>query len=566
MSARDTTIIILKHFKRHKAAEHESVIRITSALVELGWVVRELEVDSEFRFTQLRNLEDGASLVLDIHYEYPKFTKAKTIGAFWTPTFFMKDWDFPYVMENQVSHDFLAHPDSFEIEKVLKIFRPNEHFNIVNHSLPASWIDWIDDQRRNSTPSAFYCGINWKKLDGSKGRHEELFSYLDKFQVLDIFGPKKLQHVKPWKGFDSYRGEIPFDGKSILRATRASGISLVISSEPHIKEGIATNRFFESLAAGNAVLCDEHPFVKKNLGKMALQLNSDKGSRYVGDQIIEYVNMLRAEPKELQIRQEYSRELFLERFDLTKQLKQTLSTVRERPKGYASADLAIFVLGSSKLGLFDELKNIGFERIVFTKQIFRSMEELLYAAKLEGLSDFCVLTGSTEILDGFKEAVSKLLEELKISGCRYGVIPTTALSQTRRRFSPVILNFNGDIPLNGLVVNSTGQELNLLQKAKLIPYLRVDHISQVSYLNSFPGPFEFITEIFEDATNNNKGHVGVRKSLSRELDRNYVESRDIIGELRSKPREIRKLLAYSLLAAIPILRPFVWITRKILQK
>jgi hypothetical protein len=239
------TLLILKHFYKLKVAEHEVVERLVASTKELGWIPRVVEVDSNFDFKNIQKIEENVDAVLDIHYEYPKFFSAKSIGAFWTPTSFMKEWDLAYVWENQLSHDNVVFTDSGKILKLLKEFRPKEKFKVLNHSLPGSWVEWINSAERSETPRAFYAGINWNKLSGRKGRNHEFFKLLDDSDTLNLYGPKKISHVVPWQGFKSYRGEIPFDGKSILHRTRESGISLVLSSEQHFNEEMISSRFFE---------------------------------------------------------------------------------------------------------------------------------------------------------------------------------------------------------------------------------------------------------------------------------------------------------------------------------
>ena len=304
------TLLIIKHFYKLKAAEHEVVERLVASTKELGWVPKVVEVDATFDFRNIRQIEKNVNAVLDIHYEYPKFFSAKSVGAFWTPTSFMKDWDLAYVWENQLSHDNLVHTESQKILELLQEFRPEEEFGVLNHSLPGSWVQWINQAKRNSMPYAFYAGINWNKLSGREGRHHGLFKILDSLDVLNIYGPRKIAHVVPWKGFESYRGEIPFDGKSILQKARESGVSLVLSAEQHLSEGIISSRFFEGLAAGNSIISDGHPFIQKYLGKKGYYLNLERGDKFAADQLLDYMQELRQNPKLLAEQQEFSQNLF----------------------------------------------------------------------------------------------------------------------------------------------------------------------------------------------------------------------------------------------------------------
>ena len=203
-----------------------------------------------------------------------------SIGAFWTPTSFMKEWDLAYVWENQLSHDTLVYPDSPQILKLLKLFRQEDSFQILNHSVPGSWLNWISEKDRNPVLMAFYAGINWNKLSGRPGRHNKLFELLDSTDTLAIYGPEKIEHIRPWAGFKNYQGQIPFDGKSLFTIARSHGVSLVLSAEQHKAEGIMSSRLFEGLAAGNVIISDDHPFTKRHLGSNAYYLELEKGDDY----------------------------------------------------------------------------------------------------------------------------------------------------------------------------------------------------------------------------------------------------------------------------------------------
>ena len=148
------TLLIIKHFYTLKAAEHEVVERLVASTKELGWIPKVVEVDANFDFKSINRIEKNVDAVLDIHYEYPKFFSAKSVGAVWTPTSFMKDWDLAYVWENQLSHDRLVHTDSRKILELIQSFRPKEEFGILNHSLPGNWVEWINETERNNVPRA----------------------------------------------------------------------------------------------------------------------------------------------------------------------------------------------------------------------------------------------------------------------------------------------------------------------------------------------------------------------------------------------------------------------------
>jgi hypothetical protein len=556
------TLLIIKHFYSLKAAEHEVVQRLVASTKELGWIPRVVEVDADFDFKKIKRIEENVDAVLDIHYEYPKFFSAKSIGAFWTPTSFMKDWDLAYVWENQLSHDNLVHTDSQKILELLAGFRPKEKFGILNHSVPGSWAEWINEAKRDQVPRAFYAGINWNKLSGRKGRHHEMFKLLDSGDVLNIYGPRKISHVVPWKGFESYRGEIPFDGKSILRKAHESGVSLVLSAEQHLSEGIISSRFFEGLAAGNSIISDGHPFIRKHLGKSGFYLNLERGDDFAASQLLDYMQELRQNSKLLAKQQEFSQNLFMDKFDLTKQLKKILvkKVVTALPRGTDA-----LILGNSQNDLHGRLTKLGFARIEHTNAAILDIQDLVSIARSLELKKFCVFYSNTEVLDGFESQLTEILEEMKKADSQFGTLPTVALSQGSRRFAPVIMGNTGSIPLNGLVINLNLGKAIFMNTPKKIPFLRVDDSSELPQVSTFHDSYSFLLELGRDPKRDPV--ISLRKLVRSEFDRKYSPNqRDLIEEIRLMPRARRQILGFSLVAALPFTRPLAGIAKWFIRK
>jgi len=555
------SLLILKHFYKLKAAEHEVVERLVAATIELGWIPRVIEVDVDFKYLNMKKYEENIDAVLDIHYEYPKFFKARSIGAFWTPTSFMKDWDLAYVWENQLSHDLLVHTGSNKILDLLTKFRPDDEFGLLNHTLPGSWISWINESKRNEKPRAFYAGINWNKLSGRPGRHHELFKLLDISDVLDIYGPRKISHIVPWRGFESYRGEVAFDGKSILKKSHESGISLVLSSEQHLEEEIISSRFFEGLAAGNVIISDGHPFIRKHLGKNGRYLSLDRGDRYTAEQLIEYVDELRGNPRLLKEEQDNSQNLFLEKFDLTQQLSKILIQ-KDAKVQYPNIDA--LVLGNSSSHLCEELRKIGFKRVEHSEIAILDLQDLLSLAQSLELREFCVFYSETEILDGFGVHLNSLLTQMKGKNVQFGSVISVVLSQGYKGFAPVLLGKTTTVPLNGLVVDLNNEVQAFAEIPSKIPYLRVQHLAEMKFISTLFDTYSFLFDVGKD--------YGIGKELSmRKLIQTSLEKRhmqeffDVVEEIRMQPRGRRRVLSFSLFAALPFSRPFVAVAKWLLR-
>jgi len=558
-------LIILKHFHTLKAAEHEVVERLSQSTRDLGWEPRIINVDGDFKISDIAKCEAGADLVLDIHYEYPKFLKPRSIGAVWTPTSFMKEWDLAYVWENQLSHDALVHTDSALVSNLLSQYRPQEDFGILNHSLPSSWLEWVNKGTRKETPKAFYAGINWTKLSGRPGRHHEFFKLLDNRNVLDLYGPRKIGQVTPWKGFASYRGEIPFDGKSLLLKARESGISLVLSSHQHLSEEMISSRLFEGLFAGNAIISDDHPFIKKHLGKNAFYLAFDRGDQYAASQLVEYVEELQENHELLNERQDASQQLYLKEFDLTKQLKALIAPMVKPQKVEQTLDA--LVIGSSTTGILKKLQSVGFSRVEFTTNQIIDLQDLVAIAQSFDLRKFCVFSSNSQILDSFVERVEVVLAKLTSSAAEIGVVGTVALSQNSGRFSPVTVPAAKSLPLSGLIIDLDHLSNNPAVYVDPIVSLRVKDLTEIRYISTFLSPYEFLLKRLDGDPITRLGDQSVRQIIITGLATlSTAAASDIAEEIRRMPRARKRATIYALLASIPFLRPLVLMTKWMIRK
>lgn len=558
-------LIILKHFHTLKAAEHEVVERLSQSTRDLGWEPRIINVDGDFKISDIAKCEAGADLVLDIHYEYPKFLKPRSIGAVWTPTSFMKEWDLAYVWENQLSHDALVHTDSALVSNLLSQYRPQEDFGILNHSLPSSWLEWVNKGTRKETPKAFYAGINWTKLSGRPGRHHEFFKLLDNRNVLDLYGPRKIGQVTPWKGFASYRGEIPFDGKSLLLKARASGISLVVSAQQHLDEGMISSRLFEGLFAGNAIISDRHPFIEKHLGKHARYLDFEKGDKYAASQLSEYVEEFHSDRTLLSELQRVSQEIFVEKFDLTEQLRKILS--RKSLHAKKIEDLDALVLGSSTTGILEKLENLNFRRVEFTNNQIVDLQDLIELAQSLDFKKFCVFTADTDFLDNFSDRITLLLKKIESDETNIGVLSTVALLQGPKLFAPVIVPSAKSLPLNGLLIDISKISANPSVHVDFIPSLRVTDYRDIRYVSKFVSPFDFLLNRLNNLPLIELGEESLRQVvLSGLAALSAVAVSDVAEDIRRLPRGRKRAATYALLASLPFVRPLVVLSKWVLRK
>ena len=102
---------------------------------------------------------------------------------------------------------------------------------------------------------------------------------LDRQNLVNIYGPERGEgNMKPWAGYRGYRGSLPMDGVSVIYAIRQSGLCLVLSTDPHLEDGLVSMRMFEGLAAGVPLICDRNPFIQRFFGDNVFYI--DTGSTF----------------------------------------------------------------------------------------------------------------------------------------------------------------------------------------------------------------------------------------------------------------------------------------------
>lgn len=232
-----------------KVAEHEALARIELAMKKLGF--ESIRIDQNGLRTDTKEFirGDEAEFCLDLHFITPKVFPGISIGALWNPPDFYELFGLSQSLSNQLSHDLLVAANPRRAKAWLDIVNPAQKSKILqlNHTVPDDFLEPLD-----GGPTAYsYIGIGWDKTAGQGHRHRDLLEAIAKSNPLKIYGPARLgDNSRPWQGFESYAGELPFDGKSVLAALNKSGVTLALSSASHLASGISSNRLFESIAAG----------------------------------------------------------------------------------------------------------------------------------------------------------------------------------------------------------------------------------------------------------------------------------------------------------------------------
>jgi len=263
------------------------------------------------------------SFVLSLHYDSPKTTLHYTLHALWNPLNFMVD---PTHIKNLKSFDGYLSCYSDPIDNAIKCVRANIVGNL-NHTLSCPILN-VSDFRNDIT--CFYIGINWEQLNKMVPSRKLVLDLLKKLgNDVCIYGPRMISNVNVWKNWNQYKGEIPFDGVSIVNVIKHCGACLVLSSPSHLQFEISSNRLFEGLAAGVPLICDNHPFIKKWFGDNVFYIDTNDPTCH--EQVFRHLAFIK-DPSNAEVvihKLQECRNVFLTNFMMHHQLETIINNVKQ---------------------------------------------------------------------------------------------------------------------------------------------------------------------------------------------------------------------------------------------
>lgn len=324
---------VVKLWPELKAAEDECIARLKIAAASLGLECFEIHADGRLlEKPEKVIMKHDVDFVLHLHFDTPKLYDAFSFVALWNPIQFYHVWGYSRTSRNLLTHDdFLSCSSTPADDHVGRLIRKSAVHLPPFFNLYHSLADIVHSPSLGSH-KLFYVGINWDVLSGGVSRHQELLKRLDKAGNLRIFGPTVFQGVKVWDGYDSYVGEIPFDGISMMDEISKAGIALVLSSQAHKESDLMSSRLFESVAAGALVICDENNFARKFFGKSLLYIDSRCSVEKICHDIENHLDWVRTNPNKALAMVEKAQESFRQKFSLRKNLSDLYCGFSDRKR------------------------------------------------------------------------------------------------------------------------------------------------------------------------------------------------------------------------------------------
>lgn len=306
---------IVKDWPDRVAAEHETIERFKHSANILGLNMQEVDSTGKTK----SGIEPD--FVFSLHFESGKTWRQPSIHLLWNPIEFLAKRGFAQSILNACSHTFLASGGSeFNDNRV------NEYRGILRNKILSRVLPTLDGPiippKNLKNRKVFYAGVNWERIKGET-RYNKLLSELDATGAMDLYGPREMFGVEVWKGFKSYKGELPFDGSSLLHAAASSGIYLCLSSQTHIEYGLLSNRIFEACASGCLIIANYHEAAHEIFGDSILWLD-DASESEMFEQVRKHLIWVNKNPKTAMEMAKQSQNIFRKSLLLSRQISKTL--------------------------------------------------------------------------------------------------------------------------------------------------------------------------------------------------------------------------------------------------
>lgn len=245
---------------------------------------------------------------------------------FWAPSsFFTNTLQLTYYNMYMGKYDAIV--GGYESKNPLAALSQSPYFSRYRELLPMMAsvpTDFVIPCKEKEDLKFFYIGMSL--------RYKKLLKKLDKDGIIDIYGPKKVFGTEPWKNFTSYRGMIPFDGRSIIKKMHEAGIVLALHSKSHNREHYVSNRIFEAAAAGAIIISDDNEFVRKYFGDSVYYIDIFKDPDTLEKDLAKILNEIFSHKKEAFEKAKRAQNIFLEKLSLDTQVDDFLKFIKKEKR------------------------------------------------------------------------------------------------------------------------------------------------------------------------------------------------------------------------------------------
>lgn len=318
-------------FGEMKNAEQETLMRLNYVFSSQG---HELVIIDRNGYV-INDCADKGSYVEGIHIdfmctcnalEFALVTLPDVFCVFfhWVPVGFLPNSQSLLLMKTFNLYDHYVYCNEPEI--ITRDCRiPVENMAFVGPSVP---VEFAIKPRLQQRRKLFYVGVNVERALANM-RYGELLKELDDTGNLEIYGPKEVYGMANlWAGFESYQGEIPFDGRTILGKINQAGVCLALNSPMHNDANAVTNRTYEAAAAGAVIISDDNEFVHNYFGDSVFYIERDLSEKEASAKILKILDWVNKNPKEAYDMACRSQQVFIEHLTLDKMVTDFLESTK----------------------------------------------------------------------------------------------------------------------------------------------------------------------------------------------------------------------------------------------
>ena len=236
--------------------------------------------------------------------------------------------------------------------------------------------DFAISRKNKTTLKFFYAGM--------LRRYENLMLYLENKNLLELYGPEISFDRKPWEGFKSYKGCIPFDGKSSIKKMNEAGVVLALHSKCHNKEHFVSNRIYEAAAAGAVIIADDNRYIRKYFGDSVYYIDIFKNEEEQEKDLSAIIDGILKNPDAALKKAEKAQKIFLEKLSLDHQAENLINFIKaEKSRQYSESKKRIdcIVFADSESDFYHVQKELKKQIYKNLKMVIVSSEKIFKAVK-----------------------------------------------------------------------------------------------------------------------------------------------------------------------------------------
>jgi hypothetical protein len=233
-----------------------------------------------------------------------------------------------YIQLDANNNPTLINPAHYEFASLLPSFK---EIDLVKKAYEANGrtytgFNWIPTVQRTVFKAQipeklFYPGGDISDDTRSKQKYIDVFKKLDQTGYFEVYGRADRWRHTP----KSFRGSIPFDGKSMLKINNKAGVTLILHAKDHLDHGIPTGRIFEAASANTVIISDRNQYVIDNFGDNVLYIDVTQDAPAIFSQIDQHMQWIFTHQQQARQMAERCHAIFMQQFTLEQQLQQLLA-------------------------------------------------------------------------------------------------------------------------------------------------------------------------------------------------------------------------------------------------